>query len=505
MVAARRVLAVVATLGLSAGIACDPGGEAISRPGPGSSWAANFVALGDGFTAGVQAGGLTKAYQLQSYPSVLRATLGVRLGSSRDIRHPLVIYPGYSIDVPLAPHGVMGVESLVPLRRMDLAWDDPSLALPFNRDAMHETFEIERDHPLPFRNLGIPDATLYDLAMGVSADSSFWTQEGDEPNVFMDVVLRPAVLGEDLGELLSPLEQARLLDPELVYLWTGFAELDRRARGGREDAAYDATEFEDLLDAVVSDLVGDDIRVVLANVPRLSSLPTYSRLPWVVVDDRGDPVTRPDGTVVSLLGEEGTKESDLQPGVLELDAGTTVLWDAVDALAVGRGIPDPILVARIMADEGVDEATAQGLLDERYPEHGLPLPGSMTIVPGGITALDALADAYGAAVASVAATYGLPLVDTAGLFERMTTEGATYAGIRLDGTNPVTGGFIGLDGTHPTALGYAIIAQEFARVANQAYGAGIPTVDLGAVLEAEIVVGPIEEGRGAPSRRWGGR
>lgn len=469
---------------------CDPGGEVISRPAPGADWVTNFVALGGSMTAGIQADGMTKVYQLQSYPSVLRETMGVRLGSTRDIRHPIVAFPGYSIGLPLEPHGVRYLEALGPLRRSVFEWDDPSLALEINRELMHETFEIDLDYPIAFRNLGIPHATSYDILQGVSADTCFWAEVHALPNPFMDVVLRPDMFEADLGASLTPLEQALGLSPELALLWVGVAETHYWPRRGVEAEAYGPGVFEADLDLIVTRLRADDVRVVLATLPRASSLPVYTRLPWMVVDAAGNPIAHPSGGVVPLLGEDGTTESDLQPGVMALDPETVVLLDAYEEIVFdGLGVPDPILVARIVTDEGVDEATAVGLLDERYPRHGQPLPGTRTLEPGAVERLDATVDAFNAEILDVADDHGVPVVDLTQLFERMATDGATYAGIPVNGSNPITGGFLSVDGFHPSGLGYAIIAQEFAHVLNAELDAGLPLVDLGAVLDADVLVG----------------
>ena len=39
-----------------------------------------------------------------------------------------------------------------------------------------------------------------------------------------------------------------------------------------------------------------------------------------------------------------------------------------------------------------------------------------------------------------------------------------------------TGNLFSLDGVHPTPRGYALVANEWIRVINAAYGATIPTV-----------------------------
>jgi lysophospholipase L1-like esterase len=56
-------------------------------------------------------------------------------------------------------------------------------------------------------------------------------------------------------------------------------------------------------------------------------------------------------------------------------------------------------------------------------------------------------------------------------------DGYTLGGVTLR-NNFLTGGIISYDGVHPTELGYAILANEFIRVINQA-GAELEPVNIG--------------------------
>ncbi|MBK9461543.1 MAG: hypothetical protein IPN94_19510 [Sphingobacteriales bacterium] len=56
-------------------------------------------------------------------------------------------------------------------------------------------------------------------------------------------------------------------------------------------------------------------------------------------------------------------------------------------------------------------------------------------------------------------------------------DGAVYDGVAVSSAF-ISGGAFSLDGIHPTDRGYAIVANEFIRTINEAYGASVPLVDV---------------------------
>ena len=69
------------------------------------------------------------------------------------------------------------------------------------------------------------------------------------------------------------------------------------------------------------------------------------------------------------------------------------------------------------------------------------------------------------------------MVDVNAFYRTLLAEGYVVGGVVLR-NNFLSGGIISLDGVHPTELGYAILANEFIRVINQA-GAELEPVNLG--------------------------
>ena len=84
---------------------------------------------------------------------------------------------------------------------------------------------------------------------------------------------------------------------------------------------------------------------------------------------------------------------------------------------------------------------------------------------------------FNAAIKASAAMFNYPVVDMHGFLETL-KPGISFEGI---GFSPkyIEGGAFSLDGVHLNPRGYAIAANEFIKVINEAYGCNIPTVSLG--------------------------
>ncbi len=81
---------------------------------------------------------------------------------------------------------------------------------------------------------------------------------------------------------------------------------------------------------------------------------------------------------------------------------------------------------------------------------------------------------YNLLLSKYAEKYKLPVVDLYALYEKVLTGSfVTNDGVKIDPSYP-SGNFFSTDGITPTALGQAIITNEFIKVINATYGAKIP-------------------------------
>ncbi len=85
---------------------------------------------------------------------------------------------------------------------------------------------------------------------------------------------------------------------------------------------------------------------------------------------------------------------------------------------------------------------------------------------------------YNGAIAGLAQTYDLALVDANAEFAKIKADGGILFGGANYSTTFVTGGLFSLDGVHPTQKGYAVVANLFIDAINAHYGSSIPKVDI---------------------------
>jgi lysophospholipase L1-like esterase len=81
---------------------------------------------------------------------------------------------------------------------------------------------------------------------------------------------------------------------------------------------------------------------------------------------------------------------------------------------------------------------------------------------------------YNAAIAGAAASSGAPLVDIHALFTAIRNAGGIPVNPPFCCTLGFGGGLLSIDGLHPSNTGYALIANDFIKTIDTAYGATAP-------------------------------
>ncbi len=79
--------------------------------------------------------------------------------------------------------------------------------------------------------------------------------------------------------------------------------------------------------------------------------------------------------------------------------------------------------------------------------------------------------------------YGVPVVDAFSMSRQWDTSGVAVGGQHL--TGEWREGIFSLDGIHPSNTGHALVANHFIAVINKAYGAGLSSVNVAAVLSQD--------------------
>lgn len=178
-----------------------------------------------------------------------------------------------------------------------------------------------------------------------------------------------------------------------------------------------------------------------------------------------------------------------------LNPDTIILWlGSNDVLGlfegVQSGITDPVTFAR-----NYDQVVSSVIKNNRrivvanLPDITLTpfmaglLPQLQQQDPLIALKLKAYVLAYNTAIYVIAAKNHLPVVDVYSLVNKLAAKGYK-AGIQ-ELTTQQGGGLFSLDGVHPTNTGYALVANEFIKTINTAYGTDIQPVDVVSIANVD--------------------
>jgi hypothetical protein len=385
-----------------------------------------YVALGDSVTAGFTSNGFVDCYQLHSFPAVLANQAGVAT-----FELPLISPPGIP-PVLVLTSLAGGVPTLVPA-------GNPADAFPYNAT-----------YPLPYNNLGVPGADLYDLLFTTGDINNLLA--GNTDNAMHDLVLRiPQVPDPTTGELVdfTAIAQAIAQDPTFITLWIGNNDVLGGVTSGTPiegltmtPVGVFATLYPQAVGALVTRTSAD---IVLFTLPDFTELPFMTTIPpFLDIPGLG---------VVPIMGSNGPLPADARVSLL-----------ASSLLAQGYGVPLP-----------------------GYP----PLPEDVDLIagtPGYVLRPDEIATvkqqvaALNAIIVQTGDEFGLPVFDSGALIYRTTVgDGYDFGGVHLDAAY-LTGGLISYDAVHPQQIGHALIAFELINFLNETYGADITPVNIADVL-----------------------
>ena len=411
----KRILIVASVLAL---LGAAPAGAQLDM--------SNYVALGDSATAGLVSGGLVDCYQHLSYPAMLADQAG-----SPAFEMPLISAPG----VPSV------------LQLVSLAGGVPVIE-PVG-DFM-DSFPYNVEYPLPYNNLAVPTATLYDMLFQIGDIQNLAV--GNFENIMFDLILRiPQVPNPATGEPMdfTAVVQAVALQPSFVTVWIGMNDILGGVVSGTPISGITMTPVETFgllypqaVGALATQTTAD---IVLFTIPDLSELAFATTVPpFLDIPGLG---------VVPIMGSNGP-----------LTANSRVTLLASELLALGYGVPLPGFPP---------------LPDDFDLTTGAP---GYILRPDEIALLKSHTAALNGVIRATAAQFGLPVFEAGAVSDRATSgEGYTYGGVNLNG-DFLTGGLISFDGIHPNQLGHALLANELIGFLNDTYSAGIEPLNLNEIL-----------------------
>jgi hypothetical protein len=154
----------------------------------------------------------------------------------------------------------------------------------------------------------------------------------------------------------------------------------------------------------------------------------------------GEPVLA-NGNPVPLIGPQGP-----------LPPGTFVTLAAQSLLAQGIGVP----------------TTLGG--------SGQPLPDEVILDAGEVATIRDHVDQDNQAIRDICGQAGISILDVHSIFNDVAAHGRVVGGVTLS-ANFLTGGIFSYDGVHPSALGYAVVANDWIQAVNS-IGGNLPELDL---------------------------
>ncbi len=422
--------------------ACNPNLEQFF-PEAGTADFTSYVAIGNSFTAGYADGALSYSGQQNAFPVILAKQF--ELVGGGEFRVPFL---------PVTGNGNDGTGAT----KRELAYLQDcrgALSVAPRLAATPATVLANVGSAGPYNLLGVPGIRAVDINLGIY--SLF--------NPFLGrIVPQPGV-----NSLTSQVNRA---NPTFFSVWLGSNDVLGYATGGGlgkvdptspvpgdlSASAQVAGSIKILLDS----LTKRGAKGVIANIPDITSVPFFTTIPY-----NGVVLTAKEAKDLdSIYARVGHPEIKWKAGqnafVIE---DTTV---AHPSLRIRHARANELILLSTPSDSlkcagwGVSPFRALG---DRY-----------VLDAGELAEIFSHTAKYNAAIANMATTYDLGLVDMNSYLKRFTS-GIVYNGASFN-SSYISGGTFSLDGVHPNPRGYAMVANEFLRVINAKFGAKIPEVDV---------------------------
>ena len=434
-----------------------------------------FVSIGNSLTSGYRDGALYLDGQNESFPSIIAAQMQLAGGGP--------------FAQPLMPNNTGGFIGL------------PGFAGKFNLQVVNGALSPVASAPAaaldnisaagPYQNMGVPGAKSFHLGVqGYGNAAGLATGQANPYFVRFAKSATSSVLGDALAQ-----------SPTFFSLWIGNNDVLSYATSGGSgvDRTGDATSPSNYgsnditnpavlaaaINSYVTALTAGGAKGVLANIPNVTSIPFFTRVPALPIP--GAPATVTQLNAGYAAYNAGLAQAKAGGAITDLEYNQRLIKFTV-GVANGAVIVDNDLTN--LAALGIPSyrqttakdyilLTASALLT---PAAGggtsVPLPNQYVLTEKETAKVLTATAAYNTAIKSIAESKGLAFVDAnAKMVELSKTSGIQYDAVRYTATF-VTGGTFSLDGVHLTGRGYALIANEFISQINQKYKSTLPTVNV---------------------------
>ena len=434
-----------------------------------------FVSIGNSLTSGFRDGTLYSDGQLQSYPSMMAQQMKLAGGGA--------------FVQPMMPNNVGGFTSLFAASGGTEFYGKLTLkvingALTPTPSAPAADIDIIGGAGKMFNNMGVPGAKSFHLGInGYGSLNPYFKRFATSPTASMigDAVAQaPTFFSLWIGN-----------NDVLSYATSGGAGVDQTGTGNNP-ATYGSNDITDpavvgsVINGYVTALTAGGAKGIIANIPNVTSIPYFTRVPAKPIAGLSDAqVTQLNTAYAQYNGGLGQAkaaglitDAEYQVRLVKFTAGVAngaVIKDKDLTNLAALGLPSYRQTTTrdliLLPASSVLNPTAGGgtsvALDDKYvlteKETGKVLTATA---------------AYNVAIKSIADAKGLAFVDAnAKMMQLSSASGLQWDGVKYTATF-VTGGTFSLDGVHLTGRGYALIANEFLKVINQKYKSTLPMVNV---------------------------
>ena len=439
----------------------------------GSADFSRYVALGNSLTAGYRDGALYIDGQNESYPSIVASQM--KLAGGGDFRQPLMA------------DNLGGIPAAgIPNKRVLTSTMDLTIAPGTGATTLANIFSSG-----PYHNMGVPGAKSFHLGIAGYGNPAGLPNAANP--YFVRFAKDPATS--------SVLTDAVQMNPTFFSLWIGNNDVLSYAtsggmgtdqKGNMNPATYgpnDITDpgiFASVITTYVNALTANGAKGVIANIPSVTSIPFFTRVPAMPIAGLNDAqVTQLNGGYAQYNNALAQAKSfalitdaEYQKRLIKFEAG----------IANGAVIVDKDLTnLTAMQIPSYRQTTAKDLILLTASAVLTPSAGGGTSVPLSdqyvLTEMEAnkvttATTAYNASLSTIAQSKGLAFVDAhSKMVELSSTSGIRWNNVKYT-AEFVTGGTFSLDGVHLTGRGAGLIANEFIKAINAKYGSNLPLTDI---------------------------
>lgn len=426
-----------------------------------------FISLGNSLTSGYRDGTLYSGGQAESFPSMIATQM--KLAGGGEFKQPLM------------PNNVGGFTNLPGFPgKLELKMVNGALSPVANAPAAALDNVVAGR---PYQNMGVPGAKVsHLLAPGYGNPAGLSLGLANPYFVRFASSTTASVVGDALAQ-----------NPTFVSLWIGNNDVLGYATTGGDgtnpitpvDGAV-GVGFNSTYTALVETVfpTGTTRKGVVANIPNVTSVPFFTRVPAMPLTNLTDAQVSQLNTAYATYNA-GLAQAKSLGAINDAEYQKRLIKFTAGAVANGAVISDKDLSTvpglpkyRQTTAKDYILLTASAVLT---PQAGggtsVPLDDKLVLTEAEAAKVLTATTAYNTTIRSLADSKGLAFVDmNAKMIELNSKSGISWNGVKYTATF-VTGGTFSLDGVHLTGRGYAVVANEFIKSINKKYRSTLPQVD----------------------------